>query len=288
MKNSPKSGRMTRRAFLKRSGAAMLGVGMLAGGYASFWEPVQLDIVRPSFRCPRLPAAFDGIRIAHFSDLHLGFYSRKSVIARLAEAIGSETPDLVLFTGDAVDSEADALREYLPLLASMNGTLGKFAILGNHDYMTRPDLVADMLKVAGFQVLRNGSALVERRGEAIAIVGLDDGLKGFPDPAKGLGGVPDGLFTLLMMHEPDYADTAAAYPFDMQISGHSHGGQVRVPLIGAMLTPPGARRYVMGAYAVGERAMPLYVNRGIGETHLPIRFLCTPELTMMTLRSGNA
>lgn len=288
MKNNSKSGRMTRRAFLKRSGAAILGAGMVAGGYASFWEPGQLDMIRLSFRCPRLPAAFDGIRIALFSDLHLGFYSRKSVIAKLAEAIEGESPDLVLFTGDAVDSEAEALREYLPLLASMNGKLGKFAILGNHDYMIHPDLVADMLKIAGFQVLRNGNALVERLGAKIAIVGLEDGLKGFPDPDEGLRGIPNGLFTLLMMHEPDYADTASAYPFDMQLSGHSHGGQVRFPLIGAMLTPPGAKRYVMGTYAVGERAMPLYVNRGIGETHLPIRFLCTPELTVITLRSGNA
>ncbi|MDR9856719.1 metallophosphoesterase [Paenibacillus sp. VCA1] len=288
MKNSRKSGRMTRRAFLKRSGAAILGAGMLAGGYAWLWEPRQLDVVRQSFRCPRLPVVFDGLTIALFSDLHLGFHTHESDMARLAEAIESESPDLVLFTGDAVDSRTEAMRDYLPLLASMNGALGKFAILGNHDYLGDADRIADMLGISGFHVLRNAHGLVKRQGEAIAIVGLEDGIMGSPDPVQGLSGVPHGLFTLLMMHEPDYADTAAGYPFDMQLSGHSHGGQVRLPLLGAVLTPPGSRRYIMGTYAIGERSMPLYVNRGIGETHLPIRFLCKPELTIITLRSGKA
>lgn len=286
MKNSPKSGTMTRRAFLKRCGAAFLGAGMLTGGYAWLWEPRQLDVTRLTLRCPRLPEAFDGVRIAHFSDLHVGYHSRVRDMARLKEAVQAEVPDMICFTGDAVDSGTDALADYIPLLASMDAGLGKYAILGNHDYLVHPDRVADMLVMAGFRVLRNENVLIKHQGARLAVVGLDDQLMGSPDPVQGLNGVPEGLFTLLMMHEPDFADTAALYPFDLQISGHSHGGQVRLPWVGALLTPPGSRRYIMGRYAIGDRSMPLYVNRGIGETHLPIRFLCKPELTVLTLRTS--
>ncbi|MCJ8013924.1 metallophosphoesterase [Paenibacillus sp. KQZ6P-2] len=288
MKNSPKSGKMTRRAFLKRCGAAVMGAGMITGGYAWLWEPRQLDVTRLTLRCPRLPALFDGLVIAQFSDLHLGFHSRESDIEQLAKAIEGESPNMILFTGDIVDSGTDSLPDYLPLLASMRTDLGKFAILGNHDYLVHPDQVTDMLTTAGFRVLRNEHTLVKRQGESIAVVGLDDQIMGWPDPERGLHGVPEGLFTLLMMHEPDYADIAVNYPFDLQFSGHSHGGQVRLPFLGALLTPPGSKKYIMGAYAIGDRRMPLYVSRGIGETHLPIRFLCKPELTIFTLRAGSS
>lgn len=286
MKNNPKSGMMTRRTFLKRSGAAILGAGMLTGGYAWLWEPRQLEVVRLSLQCPRLPKACDGLKIAQFSDLHLGFHSHISDIEHLAEALRAESPDMICFTGDSVDAGVDAMPGYIPLLASMQATYGKFAILGNHDYLIHPNRVSGLLQSAGFRVLRNEHALVEYQGERIAIVGLDDQLMGSPDPLRGLSGVPENMFTLLMMHEPDYADTAVLYPFDLQISGHSHGGQVRLPLLGALMTPPGSRRYIMGSYEIGERLMPLYVNRGIGETHLPIRLMCKPELTVFTLRSG--
>ncbi|WP_136608424.1 metallophosphoesterase [Paenibacillus dokdonensis] len=288
MKNSPKSGMMTRRAFLKRGGAVILGAGMLTGGDAWLWEPRQLEVTRLTLRCSRLPAVFDGLVIAQFSDLHLGFHSRESDIVQLAEAVEAESPDMICFTGDAVDSGTDAMPDYIPVLSSMKADLGKYAILGNHDYLVHPDRVKDMLHMAGFKVLRNEHALVDHQGESIAVVGLDDQLMGQPDPEQGLRDVPEGLFTLLMMHEPDYADTAALYPFDLQISGHSHGGQVRLPFLGALLTPPGSRRYIMGKYAIGDRSMPLYVNRGIGETHLPVRFLCKPELTIFTLRAVNS
>ncbi|MDR0268295.1 metallophosphoesterase [Paenibacillus sp.] len=287
MKNTINTGKMSRRAFLKRCGVAILGAGMLTGGYAWFWEPRQLDVIRLTFRCPRLPAALDGITVAQFSDLHLGFHSHESDIAQLAAAVENASPDLILFTGDAVDSRTDSMNDYLPLLASMQAKLGKFAILGNHDYLVDPNRVAALLETAGFKTLRNEHSLVRYREETIAIVGLEDQIMSRPNPERALDGVPRNLFALLLMHEPDYADTAVLYPFDMQISGHSHGGQVRLPLLGALLTPPGSRRYIMGTYAIGERSMPLYVNRGIGETHLPIRLFCKPELTIFTLKSGH-
>lgn len=276
---------ITRRQFLKRSGSVLLGAGMLSGGYAWLWEPRQLDIVNQKVVCPRLPAAFNHMKIVQFSDVHLGFHSHKQDIEALMDAIRRESPDLICFTGDIVDSDPEAMRDYIPLLASVDAPLGKYAILGNHDYWDSARSVSEMLNISGFQLLQNTNQIITRKGQQMAVVGLDDLMLGSPDPDQGRSGIPDDMFTLLLMHEPDYADTAALFPFDLQLSGHSHGGQVRLPLLGALMTPPGSRRYIMGMYEVGERSMPLYVNRGIGETHLPVRFMCKPELTVFTLRT---
>lgn len=279
--------RLTRRQFLKRGVALAAGAGLLTGAYAWLWEPQQLDTVYRTLVCPRLPAAFHNLKVVHFSDAHLGFHTRKKHIEHLIAAIRREAPELICFTGDIIDSSAEAMNEYIPLLASIDAPLGKFAVLGNHDFWGGSGKdVSQKLQVAGFRVLQNGNQLLNRGGQSIAVVGLDDWLHGFPDPQKARAGIPDDMFSLLLMHEPDYAGNAALFPFDLQLSGHSHGGQVRLPLLGALMTPPGSKRYVMGMYEVGERRMPLYVNRGIGETHLPVRLLCKPELTVFTLQSG--
>ncbi|OZB91013.1 metallophosphoesterase [Paenibacillus sp. XY044] len=279
--------RLTRRQFLKRGVALAAGAGLLTGAYAWLWEPLLLDTVYRTLVCPRLPAAFHNLKVVHFSDVHLGFHTRKKHIENLVAAIRREAPELICFTGDIIDSSAEAMNEYIPLLASTEAPLGKFAVLGNHDFWGGSGKqVIEKLQVAGFRVLQNGNQLLNRGGQTIAVVGLDDWLHGFPDPKKGRAGIPDDMFTLLMMHEPDYAGNAALFPFDLQLSGHSHGGQVRLPLLGALMTPPGSKRYIMGMYEVGDRRMPLYVNRGIGETHLPVRFLCKPELTVFTLQSA--
>lgn len=118
----------------------------------------------------------------------------------------------------------------------------------------------------------------------MAVAGLEDMLHGRPDPEAALKGIPEGTCTVLMMHEPDYADTAENYPFDLQLSGHSHGGQIRLPFVGAAYTPYGAVKYISGLYHTENKAMPVYVNRGFGETYMPFRLLCRPELTVITLR----
>ncbi|WP_373280710.1 metallophosphoesterase [Paenibacillus pini] len=278
---------MTRRQFLKRSGATLLGTGILAGGYAWLWEPRQLDVTYHTLRFERLPAAFDGMKVVQFSDVHLGFYSNEAYIKRIMERIQQEKPDMICFTGDIVDGEAEPMRAYMPYLYSLQAPMGKFAVLGNHDFWGQPDKVMQMLGDCGFKVLVNANHIVKSQGHSIAIVGLDDQLLGTPDPDKGLQGIPEDMFTLLLMHEPDYADVTADYSFDIQLSGHSHGGQVRLPLLGALMLPLGSKRYIKGMYKVGPRSMPLYVNRGIGETHLPLRFMCKPELTVFTLRTSH-
>ncbi|MFE0557154.1 metallophosphoesterase [Paenibacillus sp. NPDC058910] len=276
--------KMTRRQFLKIGVSAVVGVGAAGGAYASLWEPHQLDITRRTLALPSLPKAFDGMKVVQFSDLHLGFHTGAKDVARVVQAIQNEKPDMICFTGDMVDGNTEDMRAAIQPFTELKAPLGLFSILGNHDYKDVETLIS-MEEEAGFQVLRNTAVKLRRDGAVIAVAGLDDAFWGQPDPAAVIQDLPDGMFKLLLMHEPDYADTTAAHSFHLQLSGHSHGGQIRLPWMGEVITPPGAKRYVQGLYTIGSHGMPLYVNRGIGTTQLPFRFLCKPELTVLTLRS---
>ncbi|WP_339220034.1 metallophosphoesterase [Paenibacillus sp. FSL H8-0332] len=277
--------KMTRRQFLARGAGAVVGAGLLAGGYAWQGEPNWLEVTRRELLLAELPSAFAGTRLVHFSDVHLGFNKDAKDLARLTKHIIEEQPDLICFTGDIVDSYAEDLTDSVPILAELEAPLGKYAILGNHDYKNT-ELLTHLLTEAGFRVLRNESYLIKQGGAMIAVAGLDDMLHGKPDPEAAVRDIPDGIFTVLLMHEPDYADVAEAYPFHLQLSGHSHGGQIRLPLVGAPFTPYGSQKYIDGLYYTENKAMPVYVNRGFGETLMPLRFLCRPELTVLTLRRG--
>ncbi|MCL6603798.1 MAG: metallophosphoesterase [Paenibacillus sp.] len=278
--NPPK---ISRRKFLGRSIAAFIGAGILTGGYAWKGEPNWLEITRLELPLEGLPSAFDGIKVVHFSDTHLGFNTDASDLSDLVNNIEKEAPDLICFTGDIVDSEADDFIAAVPVLARLSAPLGKFAIFGNHDYKHTEQL-AELLKAAGFRLLRNESSLIKRGNEVIAVAGLEDMLHGKPDPQAAVKDIPEGTFTLLLMHEPDYADRVESYPFNLQLSGHSHGGQIRLPLLGALFTPYGSQKYIAGLYYTDVKKMPVYVNRGFGETYMPFRLLCRPELTVFTLR----
>ncbi|WP_019908731.1 metallophosphoesterase [Paenibacillus sp. HW567] len=275
--------KLTRRQFLTRGAAAVFSAGLLTSGYAWKGEPNWLDITRMELALKDLPSAFAGSRLVHFSDVHLGFNKDAKDLARLVAHIKEAKPDIICFTGDIVDSFAEDLEDSVTILAELSAPLGKYAILGNHDYKNT-ELLTRLLTSAGFRVLRNQSYLIKQGGATLAVAGLDDLLHGKPDPQAALQGVPEGTFTLLMMHEPDYADIAEAYPFHLQLSGHSHGGQIRLPFVGAAYTPYGSDKYISGLYYTEKKAMPVYVNRGFGETFMPFRFLCRPELTIITLR----
>jgi uncharacterized protein len=277
--------KITRRQFLGRGISAIIGAGMLTGGYAWQGEPNWLDVKRLELPLLQLPTGFDGIRVAHFSDAHLGFNKDAEDLAELVNRIRDAGPEMICFTGDIVDSNAEDLIPAVPVLASLHAPLGKYAILGNHDYKNT-GMLTELWKSAGFQVLRNESQLIRRGNEVIAVAGLEDLLHGKPDPEAASKNIPEGTFTLLLMHEPDYANMAEAYPFHLQLSGHSHGGQIRMPLLGAVFTPFGSQKYIAGLYYTEATRMPVYVNRGFGETYMPFRLLCRPELTLLTLRSS--
>lgn len=276
--------RFSRRQFLKHTVGSLGTLAGIGGMYSIFGERfwIQIQTVRLSYR--RYPAAFEGVRIVQFSDTHIGKYYSLDQLERVTRLIQKQEPDIICFTGDLFDSKYGEVDEdVIPVLSRLQAGLGKFAVLGNHDMRLAPDRVRDVLERSGFTVLINDSRSIERGNGRIHMVGLDEIFHGKPDLRIALQGVTKGEFVLLLAHEPDFADMAFAYPVDLQLSGHSHGGQIRIPMYGSLFTPDLGQKYQMGLYAFDNSEFHVYTNRGLGTTLFPIRFNCRPELTVFEL-----
>lgn len=259
---------------------ALVSAGAVA--YGAFIEPRLLEVVLARVPVPRLPPAFDGTRIVHVSDLHVGPLVGREQVRAAVDEVNGLNPDIVAITGDMVQSlggEETAILE--EELARLSVPLGVYAVLGNHDHWNDADAVTAALRRAGIVVLRNSATTVARGGETIAIAGVDDVATNHADLSAAMAGVSSDARVILLAHEPDFADTAAADSrVALQLSGHSHGGQVCIPRLPRIL-PRLGRKYPSGLYQI--EALWLYTNRGIGTAYLPIRFNCRPEVTVVEL-----
>jgi predicted MPP superfamily phosphohydrolase len=192
-------------------------------------------------------------------------------------------PDIVLLGGDYLSESPRYAAEAAAVLGSYVSAsrLGMLAVLGNHDYSNDERRVMRSLERNGIHVLQNASARVTRDDEACWVVGIDDALLGRPDLARAFAAVPESAAAIALWHEPDWAEAAARSGALLQLSGHSHGGQVRLPLLGNLTAPTGGRRFVSGVHMVA--CMPVYTSRGVGVFRPPVRFRCPPEVTVLTL-----
>ena len=272
---------------------AAAGLSALGGvGYVTLAEPHWLALERVDVPLPGLPAALDGFTIAQLSDLHRGPEVTQEDVARAVDLTLRQEADLIVLTGDYVTGSADyapSCAEALsPLATSSRKSPPRFggagggvlACLGNHDHWTDADAVAGALADAGLTVLRNAAREV---ADNLWVAVVDDVWERHADLEKALRGVPSGATVVLLAHEPDYANEVAADErVSLQLSGHSHGGQVRLPFIGAPFLPYLGRKYSAGLYRVG--GMWLYVNRGVGLISPAVRFNCRPEVTLLRLR----
>lgn len=249
--------------------------------------------MRREITLSRLPRSFDGFTIAHLSDFHYEHRFSVVPIRKAVEIVNGVRPELIVLTGDFITVPVFDRERFLrksaqtaipcaALLAEMHGP--KYAIMGNHDASANPPLIVRSLEGQGVPVLRNRSVPIERGNGRIWLAGIDDLLRGQPRIDLTLAGIPPDEATILLAHEPDYADQAAFLPIDLQLSGHSHGGQIWVPGIGAPWLPAMSRRYPRGLYRIKD--LTLYTNMGIGTIRAPIRLNCPPEVTLITLRSG--
>jgi len=287
---------LTRRKFLAAAGAATIGTLALAEEFL-IREPNHPQLVQLEMVLPRLPAAFDGFRIVQLSDFHYDEFFCIHPIRRAIEIVNHMNPDLVVLTGDFVtvsmlsdyihDEKKSALaaEPCAKLLTQLRSRLGSLASLGNHDVDSDPSIVTEALESHSITVLRNASRSIEQAGKRLWICGLDS-MEGRPNIGLALRGVPKDEAVIVLMHEPDFADVVKNYPVDLQLSGHSHGGQVWIPGIGAPWLPGGARQYPRGRYTAGS--LPLYTNIGLGTIRMPVRVNCTPEVTLVTLRAAAA
>jgi predicted MPP superfamily phosphohydrolase len=282
----------TRRQFLYAGAAAVAGGIALA--LDGRFECARLQLRRVEIPLSHLPEAFDGFRIAQLSDFHYDDFSA-GPIRKSVQLVNALDPDLVVLTGDFVTVSLFSLghkphrhasRAAGPcaeVLAGLKAPRGSFAVLGNHDAGADPHFITSALQAHGIKVLRNASLPIEKDSSRMWMAGVADALEAQPDLSAAIGRIPRGETTILLAHEPDFADQAAFHPVDLQLSGHSHGGQIWVPGIGAPWLPPLARRYPRGLYKI--RDLTLYTNIGIGTIRAPVRINCVPEVTLITLRA---
>jgi predicted MPP superfamily phosphohydrolase len=286
---------LSRRHFLRNSLAAIAGAAVPIAGYSQFIEPHRLTIERLQFQISNLPSAFDGFRIVQLSDFHYGDYVGDADVSPAVSAANSLQPDLVALTGDFITSPAanrnappsDPAYSYMvscaKLLAALQSRDGIVACMGNHDSYFNERYVDEVLAANGIKLLKNENLAIEREGKRLWVAAIDDVLFGKPDFGATMKGIPVGEPVVLLAHEPDVADETAKHPIALQLSGHSHGGQIRLPVLGCPMLPELARKYPYGYYRVGN--VHVYTNRGIGTILLPYRFNAPPEVTLITLRS---
>ena len=261
-------------------------------GDSVLWEPNRPRIVRKDFSLGRWPDRLNGFTVALLSDFHYDPCFSVHPLHAAIPLVSSLHPDLIVLTGDFVSvpeigNDVKAARAAEPcaqILRQMSAPQGLRAILGNHDWDTDPEHVTRALEAEGIQVLRNESTAIERDGGRFWLAGLNDVLSGTADLTETLRGIPVGEAVILLAHEPDFADEASRFPIDLQFSGHSHGGQIRLPFLPPFYLPELAKKYVLGTYQVGP--LPLYTNAGIGTVEIPARLNCPPEITLITLRSS--
>ena len=276
----------TRRAVLLGGAIALAGLGSYSGTHG----PHAHALVPLTFPILNLPDAFVGMRFAQISDLHLKEYTEAWFLEHVVQQVNALQPDMVLLTGDFISRgpgpHSVALRAAGLAAEILSGLKApqRVAILGNHDVGVNADWIVHELESHGTPVLIDSYLPLERKLDRLYICGSDDAGTRTPDPALAIPADPRAP-VIYLVHEPDYIDIFRHHPrfplVDLMLSGHSHGGQVRLPLLGPLVLPPMGKRYPHGLFRFGK--MQLYVNRGIGTVGLPFRLNCPAEITEITL-----
>jgi len=286
---------LSRRGFLTAGVVAAAGLAVYSGEIERHW----IEVTHNDVAIRGLPGAFDGVRLVQLSDIHMDEYSEPFFLCQAVDQINRLNPDAVLLTGDFV-SDLPRSRHFAGGAAWQCASILKdlhcpqlYAVLGNHDISVGARNITAALTANGIAVLRNAYHPIERFGERVGgriwLAGIDDPYRGKPDPERAIPAsirhIPNEP-VILMCHAPDYVDELLTIPSgqsaDLILSGHTHGGQVRMPGIGPLALPPMGKKYVQGWFRFGDTQ--LYVNRGLGTVGVPFRLDCPPEITVLTLR----
>ena len=283
---SSNSAKFSLQKMTRRSVIGLAGIGVPSAIWASGIEPNLLSITRKNLVLPRWPKSLDGFRIAQITDVHYRPGTDEELIAKLRKALEAEEPDCIAITGDFVINDPSSLAEFARALRGISAAHGIFASPGNHDrwHCTVSNIKKEFESI-GISYLQNNGSNINIKGEKIFINGLDSVWAGLPAPNRAWNGHQKNTPVISMVHEPDFFDELhTTKPLDLQLSGHTHGGQCRLPLIN--YTPAKVkfgRNYIYGHFK-NDRSQ-LFVGRGIGTVGLRVRFACRPELVILTLRS---
>jgi predicted MPP superfamily phosphohydrolase len=272
----------TRREFLRWTfGAiAVSPVGVFAYGAAVGKE--HYEIVEHTMTLPRLSPRLHGLRIVQLTDIHVGNFMKQDKLERYVRVVNDLQPDIVALTGDFIGSSPHFIPACAAALEKIKAREGVFACLGNHDYWVGAHSVADALERAGVRVLRNEAQSLTLKGAALNIAGVDDPWRGKPDFDRALSRIDANVPTIMLCHQPDLFPASAQRAVDLMLSGHYHGGQVKLQFMGMRVSPAHLiSEFVEGHYRRGPSQ--LYVSRGIGTTGPPVRLNAPPEITLLHL-----
>ena len=264
--------------------------------FAGYLGSRRLVVRAVEARVPGLPLAFDGVRIAQISDLHVGPHIPRRFLSRVADAVAGAAPDMIAVTGDVVDDRAEDVPWYAAAFAGLKAPLGVYVIPGNHDIYAGWDAVSCSLRQrTDATILVNDSRVVERGGARLAIVGTGDPAaraqrigvpneSAAPDVDRALARVPAATTVVAFAHNPALWPGLAERGVALTLSGHTHWGQFALPRLGWSLASP-FLEHAMGAHRAGDAL--LYINPGTGYWGIPFRLGAFPEITMVTLRSAD-
>lgn len=276
---------MNRRQFLKLS----LGAGgavLAAAGYAVFIERYLVRFNRYRIAVPRLPKAFEGVRIVHVTDLHYGTLVPYAFVEGLVRKINSLNRDMVVCTGDYIHERRSTVQidRIWPLLGRLEAREGVYSVLGNHDHWGDTERSLYWLDKTG-QNVRGRAVAVERGGQRLWVAGIGDFWEDSVGVDEALEGVPEDECRIVLAHNPDSADTDYSARVDLMVSGHTHGGQVVVPFYGPLVLPVKNKNYASGLVTTTKDEQ-VFISRGIGWAIYPVRFNCLPEIPVLELTAA--
>lgn len=299
----------TKRLFSRRNFISTAVLAPIGGiSYAHWLEPNYLSVTCRSINIPNLPKALDGTVIAHLTDIHYQPEYDYNLMLKVVEAVQSAKPDIIALTGDFVCHDAKVLPPLMEHLSQLRAQHGVYGIMGNHDGWTAsPSFYKKAFNQAGFEFFINDGSRIFLHGEPLYLVGTDSIWSGTINLPACYRGYQAGDPVLALVHEPDVFDQILEkYPISLQLSGHTHGGQCRVPLINyapakvkygknyiygefSKLAPMNVKKNIKPHSQTNQSSTPfearLFVSRGIGTTGARLRFACPPEVAILTLKS---
>ncbi|MFQ5913513.1 MAG: metallophosphoesterase [Nitrospinota bacterium] len=281
----PKETVFNRRAFLRWALGGTTAAPLLLTTYGTVYARTAFETVAIDMPVRDFPGPLAGFRIVQITDLHVGPFTSERQTVKIVTKANALAPDLVVITGDLVHSSQDYIPPCVRALSRLRARYGVFACQGNHEYWVGAEEVRRAVEAAGIRMLVNeGLTLPVRRGR-INLAAVDDTRVGAPDLNRALTDLDPSAPTLLLSHRPEMFPYAARRGVDLTLSGHYHGGQIKVRILGVPFTPVRLfTRYVEGAFRIGHSR--LYVSRGLGTTGTPVRLGSRPELTLIRLVPG--
>lgn len=293
----------SRRNFVRNISLGVAAIPVLGTIYAVTKGKYNFHVKRLDLSMKRLPKSFDGLKVVQFSDFHAGSFDDVNAVQEGLSLINEANPDLIMFTGDLVNNRAAEMIPYIDSLKNLSAKHGKFAILGNHDYgdyvkfesdearQKNLDELEDIFKESGFKLLKNENIQIDNGTDTIDIIGVENWGQG-PFPKYGdidlaSNAIPDERFNIVLSHDPDHWENILRQhpkPFDLTLSGHTHGSQVGVDIPGWRWSPVKYRyKRWLGHYTVENQH--LFVSKGFGFLGFPGRIGMSPEVISFKLHS---